>query len=74
METLNKITENEVQEMIESDKKKIQQILNEGGKITNITIYEKEKITTIKKIEPVNGKTTSSKIIQSRNDSTISCL
>ena len=61
---IEKITEQEVQNILEEDKKRMQQILKDGGKITNTIIYEKDKITTIKKVEPVNEKPTSSMIIQ----------
>lgn len=61
---IEKITEKEVQNILEEDKKRMQQILKDGGKITNTIIYEKDKITTIRKIEPVKEKPTSSIIIQ----------
>lgn len=63
---IKKITEQEVQEILEKDKKRIQQVLSDGGKITDTTIYEADKITTIRKIESVKEKPTSSIIIQSR--------
>lgn len=71
---IEKITEQEVQEILEKDKKRIQQVLKDGGRITNTIIYEKDKITTIKKVEPVNEGTTSSTIIQNKDNITISCL
>ena len=71
---IEKITEQEVQEILEKDKKRIQQVLKDVGKITNTIIYEKDKITTIKKVEPVNEGTTSSTIIQNKDNITISCL
>lgn len=41
------------------------------GKITKTIIEEKDKLTTITKIEPVEGKSTSSKISLTKNEITI---
>lgn len=45
---------------------KIKKILEDGGKITDITIREKDKITITRKIEPVNDEPTSSTVIQTK--------
>lgn len=69
---MEKITEQEAKDMLEKDKAKLQKILNEGGKITKTIIEEKDKVTTITKIEPVNGEATSSTIIQTKEGIKIS--
>lgn len=70
---MEEITEQEAQIMIEEGKEEIKQIINEGGKVTDTIIYEKDKITSIRKIEPVNGEATSSTTIQTKGAITISC-
>ena len=60
---MEEITEKQAIEMFEQDRKEIQKIIEDKNKI----------ITTIK-IEPVNGKTTSSTTIQNKDNITISCL
>lgn len=62
------ITEQEAKEEIEKGKEEIRRILNEGGKVTDTIVYEKDKITTTRKIEPVNKKVTSSKTTQTINE------
>ena len=69
---MEKITEQEAKDMLEKDKAKLQKILNEGGKITKTIIEEKDKVTTITKIEPVNGEATSSTTIQTKEEIKIS--
>lgn len=71
---MEEITKQETNKIIEQGKEELQQITNEGGKITKTIIEEKDKITTIFKVEPVNGKATSSKMITTKNDITIKCL
>lgn len=60
---MEEITEQEAKEMIEQGKEELQKILDEGGKITDIIVREKERVTTTRKIEPAEGKSTSSTII-----------
>lgn len=60
---MEQITEKEANEMIEKDREKLQKIIDEGGKIIDTIIREKDKVTTTRKIEPVNGKATSSTIV-----------
>ena len=67
------ISEEEAKRLIEEGKEELQKIINDGGKITDIIIREKDKITHINKIEPVNGKATSSKTIQTKGEINISC-
>lgn len=71
---MEEITEKKAIEMIEQDRKEIQKIIEEGGRITKTIIEDKTKIITTIKIEPVNGKTTSSTTIQNKDNITISCL
>ena len=61
------ITEEQYKAEMDMNREEIQRILNEGGKVTDTIIYEKDKITTTRKIEPVNGKATSSIITQTAN-------
>lgn len=61
------ITEQEANNLIEQSKKETKQILAKGGKVTKINIEEKDKTITNTKIEPVEGKSTSSTIIQTIN-------
>lgn len=68
---MKKITEQEAQRIIKDNKEETKKIIDEGGKITNTIIQEKEKTTTIRKIELANGKTTSSTIIQTKEGITI---
>lgn len=58
------ITEEQYKAEMDMNREEIQKILNEGGKVTDTIIYEKDKITTTRIIEPVNGKATSSIVIQ----------
>lgn len=58
------ITEEQYKAEMDMNKEEIQRILNEGGKVTDTIIYEKDKVTTTRKIEPVNGKATSSSMVQ----------
>lgn len=61
------ITEEQYKAEMDMNREEIQRILNEGGKVTDTIIYEKDKITTTRIIEPVNGKATSSTITQTAN-------
>lgn len=65
------ITEQEANNLIEQSKKETKQILAKGGKVTKTNIEEKDKTTTITKIEPVEGKSTSSTVIQTAKEITI---
>lgn len=67
---MEKIIEQEAKRMIEEGKEEIKQIINEGGKVIDTIINEKDKKTITRKIEPVNGKATSSSIIQNKNEIT----
>ncbi len=68
---MEQITQKEAEEMIEKDKEEISKIIDNGGKVITTIIYEKDKVTTIKRIEPVNGKPTSSKVIQTKESITL---
>ena len=62
------ITEQEANNIIEKSKKEIKEIIEAGGKVIKTVIREKDKTTVITKIEPVEGKSTSSTVIQSKNE------
>ena len=64
---MQKITEQEANNLIEQSKEKIKQILDAGGKVIKTVIEEKDKTTIITKIEPVGGKATSSEILQNKD-------
>lgn len=68
---MEEITEQEAEKMIKEEKEKIKQIINKGGKVTDTIINKKDEEITMKKIEPVNGKDTSSRIIQNKNEITL---
>ena len=59
---MQEITQEEADKIEKDNEEKIRKIINNGGKVIDTIIREKDKITTIKRIEPVNGKPTSSKI------------
>lgn len=63
-----------VENVVVEEKAKLKKILEDGGKITDTTIREKDKITTIRKIEPVNGEPTSSKMVTTIDEITIESL
>lgn len=56
----------EMERVLEKGKEETKQILEEGGRIIKTIIEEKDKITTITKIEPVEGESTSSEVIQNK--------
>ena len=65
------INEKELQQLIKDGKEELKKIIDDGGKIAITIIYEKDKITEIRKIEPVNGKPTSSTIIKNKDEITV---
>lgn len=65
---MEQISEEEAKRLLEEGKEEIKKILNEGGKITDTIIREKDKATTIRKIELANGKSNSFKIIQNKDE------
>ena len=65
---MKEITEKETKEIINKEKEELRQIIEDGGKITKTTIEEKDKITVITKIEPVEGKSTSSKMVTTKDE------
>lgn len=64
---MEKITEQQNEEIIKQSRQEIEKIIEDGGKITKTIIEEKGKRTEIIKIEPVNGKATSSKMITTKD-------
>lgn len=71
---MRQINENESRDLIEQEKEKLREVINAGGKVIDTIIYENDKITTIRKIEPVNEKSTCSKIITKKDEISISCF
>ena len=65
---MEEITEKEANDMIKENKEEIKEILESGGKVTKTIIREKDKTTVITKIEPVEGKSTSSKIVIAKDE------
>lgn len=64
---MEEITQEQADKMIKQGEEEIAKIIEEGGKVTKTVIEEKDKTTTIIKIEPVNGKGTSSTTIQTKD-------
>lgn len=65
---MEQITQKEADRLIEEGEEEIRKIIDEGGKVIRTTIEEKDKITTITKIEPVEGKSTSSEMVQTKEE------
>lgn len=65
---MEEIKEQEANNLIEKSKEEIKQMLVDGGKVIKTVIQEKDKTTTITKIEPVEGKSTSSTVIQTEDE------
>lgn len=61
---MKEITQEEIKELTMQNKK----ALENGKKITKTIIAKKDKLTTITRIEPVEGKSTSSKISLTKNE------
>ena len=68
------ISEQEKEQMINEELEELRKIIEEGGKVTDTIIREKGKITTTRKIEPVNGEATSSTIVQTKDEFIINSL
>ena len=71
---MRQINENESRDLIEQEKEKLREVINAGGKVIDTIIYENDKITTIRKIEPVKEKSTCSRIITKKDEISISCF
>lgn len=71
---MKEITEKETIEIINKEKEDLRQMIEDGGKVTKTTIEEKDKITIITKIKPVEGKSTSSKMVITKDGIDINCL
>lgn len=68
---MEKITVEKLKELTINDLNNLKVKDFKDGKITKTIIEEKDKLTTITKIEPVEGKSTSSKISLTKNEITI---
>lgn len=71
-EMMEQISQEEADRLIEEGKEETRKILNEGGKVIDTIIYEKDKVTTIRKIKQVNGESTSSKTVTTKDGITVS--
>lgn len=71
---MKQISQEEANKIIEQGEKEMKQMIDDGGKITKTTIEEKNKKTIIIKMEPVDGKATSSKIVTTKDGITIDYL
>ena len=71
---MKQISQEEANKIIEQGEKEMKQMIDDGGKITKTTIEEKNKKTIIIKMEPVDGKPTSSKIVTTKDGITIDYL
>ena len=68
---MERISQKQADEMIKQGREEIRLILEQGGKVTKTVIEEKGKTTTTVKIELPNGESSSSTIVQNREDITI---
>lgn len=71
---MKKIIKQEANDIIKKGKEEIKEILEAGGKVIKTIISEKDKTTTITKIEPVEGESTSSTVIQNNDEILIDYL
>lgn len=65
---MERISQEEADKLIKQGKEEMKQIIENGGKVTRTTIEEKDKTTVITKIEPVEGKSTSSKMVIAKDE------
>lgn len=68
---MKEISEEQANELIKQGKEELRNIIKDGGKVIKTVVEEKDKTTTITKIEPVEGKSTSSTVIQTEDEITI---
>lgn len=68
---MERISQEEADKLIKQGKEEMKQIIENGGKVTRTTIEEKDKTTVITKIEPVEGKPTSSKMVIAKDETII---
>ena len=71
---MKQISEEETKKSVEEGQEEVRKILEDGGKVTDTIIYEKDKTTVIRKIEPVNGESTCSKTVTTKDEISFSCL
>ena len=71
---VKEISQKEADELIKQGKEEMKQIIESGGKVTRTIIEEKDKTTIITKIEPVEGKSTSSTVVQTKDEIVIDYL
>ena len=71
---MESISEEQANELIKQGKEEVKNMIKNGRKVTITTIEEKDKVTTITKIEPVENKSTSSTVIQTEDEININYL
>lgn len=71
---MKEISEEQANELIKQGKEELRNIIKDGGKVIKTVVEEKDKTTTITKIEPVEGKSTSSTVVQTKDEITINYL
>lgn len=71
---MESISEEQANELIKQSKEEFKEIIKKGGKVIKTVIEEKDKTTTVTKIEPVEGKSTSSTVVQTKDEITINYL
>ncbi len=71
---MESISEEQANELIKQGKEEVKNMIKNGRKVIITTIEEKDKVTTITKIEPVEDKSTSSTVIQTEDEININYL
>ena len=71
---MESISAKQANELIKQGKEEVKEIIKKGGKVSKTVVEEKDKTTTITKIEPVEGKSTSSTVIQTEDEININYL
>lgn len=71
---MKEISEEQANELIKQGEEELRNIIKDGGKVIKTVVEEKDKTTTITKIEPVEGKSTSSTVVQTKDEITINYL
>lgn len=71
---MESISAKQANELIKQGKEEVKEIIKKGGKVSKTVVEEKDKTTTITKIEPVEDKSTSSTVIQTEDEININYL
>ena len=71
---MKQISEEETKKSVEEGQEEARKTIIDGGKIMDTIIYEKDKTTVIRKIEPVNSESTCSKTVTTKDEISINFL